>query len=913
MNAYTKTGRWGTRLRTAIVAVAVLAAGAIIAAAPRTAFAAPAAGTVIGNQATATYNDAGGAPRSATSNLVQTTVSQVKSFTLSAPGARTASAGQTVYYPHTIANTGNGADTYALNGATTGGAFAHTGLVYYIDADGNGVPDNFTAITTSGPIAAAGIFRFVVAGTVPGSATNGTTGTITVSVTDTAATNATNLDTTTVANSAVAVTKSLSVTSGTSPYPNPPTTTTPITVTLSYTNSGSAAAANLELRDVIPAGMAYVPASGRWSVTGATVLTDANATDDQGGIVYDFNVSAAGRVTATVATVPAGFSGTLTFQVAVNAGVTPGFINNTAQYQTTTQALTSTNTASYQVVQTASVVANGSTTNSTDLTNEPVTIAAAAAGSTISFTNVIWNLGNAADSFVISMAGQASWPAGSTFTLLQSDGATSLIANTTPSIPVYAGSCAAGFETDATNLRCGYRVILRVQLPVTATGGPFSITKTATSSFDNTKSNTVVDTLGSVTANSVDLTNNSAGGAAPGAGATGTTVITTNTVTPSPTGTTLTRFLLFVNNTGAINDSFDLAVNTATTPVPTGWSVVFRADGGGGACLTVGASVTTTGTINAGGNRLICAEVTVPATTSGNAAPGNYVLDFRASSALNPAVVTDLKRDQVTVNAVHSVTLTPNNTQQTFPGGSVTYTHVLTNVGNVAYSTATLPTPNPITFAGTFLTDSRSGQGWTSVAYLDNGNGVFDPGVDDVPGNQITTSTTVNLAVNATRTIFVRVFAPGSAVSADPANVTTLTATYNVGAATTSATDSTSVTDGLVLLKEQVAVACAAAGPHAGYSTAPIASGPSTAPGQCIAYRITGTNTTALNITAVVVNDNIPANTTQRNSCGAPACTGCSGAVSAPGDALTGTISANVGPLTPSQSAVVTFCVRIDP
>jgi uncharacterized repeat protein (TIGR01451 family) len=276
-------------------------------------------------------------------------------------------------------------------------------------------------------------------------------------------------------------------------------------------------------------------------------------------------------------------------------------------------------------------------------------------------------------------------------------------------------------------------------------------------------------------------------------------------------------------------------------------------------------------------------------------------------------VVTDLKRDQVTVNAVHSVTLTPNNTQQTFPGGSVTYTHVLTNVGNVAYSTATLPTPNPITFAGTFLTDSRSGQGWTSVAYLDNGNGVFDPGVDDVPGNQITTSTTVNLAVNATRTIFVRVFAPGSAVSADPANVTTLTATYNVGAATTSATDSTSVTDGLVLLKEQVAVACAAAGPHAGYSTAPIASGPSTAPGQCIAYRISGTNTTALNITAVVVNDNIPANTTQRNSCGAPACTGCSGAVSAPGDGLTGTISANVGPLTPSQSAVVTFCVRIDP
>jgi len=157
----------------------------------------------------------------------------------------------------------------------------------------------------------------------------------------------------------------------------------------------------------------------------------------------------------------------------------------------------------------------------------------------------------------------------------------------------------------------------------------------------------------------------------------------------------------------------------------------------------------------------------------------------------------------------------------------------------------------------------------------------------------------------------VRVFAPGSAVGADPANVTTITATYNGGANTAAATDSTTVTDGLVLLKEQVAVACAAPGPHAGYSTAPIPSGPATAPGQCIAYRITATNSTAAGITLVVVNDNIPANTRQRNSCGAPATT--VGAISSPGDGLTGTISANVGPLTPSQSAVVTFCVRIDP
>jgi uncharacterized repeat protein (TIGR01451 family) len=919
MRSVTHSGSRGERLRSAVVAFALLVAGAFLASGPRPAHAAPAAGTVIGNQATATYNDAGGAPRTATSNLVQTTVSQVKSFTLTADGTRTAAAGQTVYYPHTITNTGNGTDTYTLVAPATGTGFAHTGLVYYIDGDGNGVPDNFTAIATSGPIAAGGIFRFVVAGTVPGSAANGATGQIVVRVQDTNApvNDLTNTDTTTVANAAVSVTKSLSVTSGSSPYPNPPTTTTPITVTLSYTNSGSAAAADLELRDLLPAGMTYVAGSGRWSVTGATVLTDADNSDSQSGVVYDFGVSQANRVTARIASVPAGFSGTVTFQVSINSGVVPGFINNTAAFQTggtSPQPLTNTNTASYQVLQTAAVVANGSTTVSTNGTGEPVTIASAAAGSTITFTNVIWNMGNAADSFVISLSG-STFPGGSTLTLLQSDGVTSLIANTTPAIPVYSGGCAAGFETDAANQRCGYRVILRVQLPVGASGGAYSVTKTATSVFDNTKTDTVTDTLTAVTANTVDITNNTARAdstpagtanagtaATTGFGTTGGTVITTNTVTPSTTTTTVTRFQLYVNNTGAINDSFNLSV----AGTPAGWAVVFRADGGAGNCSTVGASLTTTGTINAGANRLVCAEVTIPATTSGQAAQGNFDLAFTATSALNGAV-SDSKSDRVTVNAVHAVTLTPNNTQQTFPGGSVTYTHVLTNLGNASET---------ITFPGSFLTDSRSAQGWTSVAYLDNGNGVFDPGVDDVPASLVSNATTFALGVNASRTVFVRVFAPGSAVAADPANVTTLTATYNAGGSTASATDGTSVTDGLVLMKEQATLGTNCAAPIGTYSSAPIAAGAATRPGQCIAYRITATNTTAANITSVVINDNVPANTSLYVTapCGNPATTvGGITTPAVPANGFTGTISADVGPLTPSQSAVVTFCVRIDP
>ncbi|QJR14860.1 beta strand repeat-containing protein [Usitatibacter palustris] len=892
--------------RSAVVAMFVLVAGLLFGLSTGRAHAAPPAGTVIGNQATATYVDAGLTSRSTTSNLVQTTVSQVKSFTLDSPGFRAASAGQTVYYPHTITNTGNGTDTYTLNTpVATGGAFTHATPVYYIDADGNGVPDNFTPITTTGPIAMAGVFRFVLAGTVPGGATNGQVGTMTASVSDTTPTTLTNLDTTTVANAAIAVTKSLSVTSGPSPG------AAAITVTLQYTNSGSAAASNFELRDVVNPlnGFTYVPGSGRWSGTGATALTDGAGGDT--GIAYDFNVTAANRVTATIASVPATSSGQLTFQVTVNSGVAPGLIPNTASYLYDAFAATNTNTATYQVLRIANVVANGSTTVSTNGTAEPVTIASAAPGSTLNFTNVIWNHGNAADQFVISMTGNAAppWPLGTTFTLLQADGITSLIANTTPSIPVFAAGCPVGFEADATNLRCGYRVILRVQLPAVASGGPFSVVKTATSVFDNTRTDTVTDTLTVIGTNTVDLTNNTArsdstpAGTATtgnnGHGVTGATVITTNLVTPSPTGPTTSRFVLYVNNTSGVADSYNLT----TTGTPAGWSVTFRADGGVlPVCSTVGAALASTGTIGGGTNRLVCAEVVVPATTSNQAAAGNYDLTFTATSALNGTVL-DSKVDRVTVNAVNSVTVTPNNTQQTFPGGSVTYAHTITNLGN---------TSETISFVAGFLSDSRSGQGWTSAAYLDAGViGVFEPGIDDVPANLISTATTFALGVNATRTVWIRVFAPGSAVALDPANVTTFTARYNAGASGASATDSTSVTDGLVLVKEQVAVGCAAPGPHVGYTTAPIPSGPATAPGMCIAYRITGTNTTAAGITSVVISDNIPANTRQHNACGAPATA--PGTITSPGNGNLGTIAATVGPLTPSSSAVVTFCVRIDP
>src|SRR5436190_14408605 len=121
----------------------------------------PPAGTSIGNQATATYSDASNTPRSTTSNVAITIVQQVASFTLTADGAKFAAPGGQVYYAHTVLNTGNGPDTFNLSAANnaTGDNFDLASLALYADANGDGLPDNATAINSSGPIAAGASFR----------------------------------------------------------------------------------------------------------------------------------------------------------------------------------------------------------------------------------------------------------------------------------------------------------------------------------------------------------------------------------------------------------------------------------------------------------------------------------------------------------------------------------------------------------------------------------------------------------------------------------------------------------------------------------------------------------------------------------------------------------------------------------
>ena len=79
-------------------------------------------------------------------------------------------------------------------------------------------------------------------------------------------------------------------------------------------------------------------------------------------------------------------------------------------------------------------------------------------------------------------------------------------------------------------------------------------------------------------------------------------------------------------------------------------------------------------------------------------------------------------------------------------------------------------------------------------------------------------------------------------------------------------------------------------------------------PNACIIYRITATNAGTSNITGVSVSDATPAFTVYRN---VPVASTTVGTIVAPTNGTAGTITATVGTLTPSQSAVIIFAVKI--
>jgi trimeric autotransporter adhesin len=853
------------------VAFALLMAGFAAHAAP------PPAGTSISNQASASYSDASGVTRTVTSNVVQTTVQQVASLTLVQNGAQNATPGSLVYYPHTLTNTGNGIDTFGLLTSNTG-AFSMTGVQIFAD-NGSGQPTG-PAITSTGPLASNAAFKFIVVGTLPGTATTGQTNAITVTTTSTfdPTKTATNTDTTTVTNNAVVtLTKAVSATSG-APGSGP------YTYSLTYTNTGNSTATAVVISDTLAAGLTYNAGSARWSVTGATALSDTGGTSGTVPNTLTSQYTLASKLfTVTLAQVAPGQSGIISFTVNVAAGTAPGLINNTATESYNNGAATvtgSSNTVPFTVTQNASVTMTGQTVPGP-----------AAPGSTVSFTNVVTNTGSGVDTFNITL-GANNYPAGTTFQLFKADGVTPLVDTNSDGKP----------DTGPLAAAATYNVIVKATIPPNATNAsaPFDLAKTATSVFDPTKSATTTDRLSAIAVAKADLTNNTAGGPGVGAGPEGAAVVT-NTTAPG----TSTTFTLVANNTGPSPDSYNLGASTvsnfATQTLPAGWTVTYKADGGAGNCSTTGATITNTGSVAAGGSTLVCAVVTVPA----GAPAATSDLYFRILSPTSGA--TDTVHDAVIVSAVRSISITPNGSAQTYPGGSYVYSHTLTNNGNVLEGNGA---------ASTIAAASANNQsGFTSALYYDaNNNGVLDAGDPIITGNlNSVVGLGAGLAPGQSITVFNKVIAPSGALPG-AINATTITLTTTNGSYTSTvpapavAIDSTTVIAGNLTLNKLQALDAPCTG--ATGATVYTAANLSAKPGECLLYQITVTNVGSANATAVVVSDATPTYTTLSS---APATSVGTIAAGAPAVGATGTVRANVGTLTPGQAGVMTFGVKITP
>ena len=498
------------------------------------------------------------------------------------------------------------------------------------------------------------------------------------------------------------------------------------------------------------------------------------------------------------------------------------------------------------------------------------------------------NTGNGVDSFNVTV-GASTFPPGTTFALYQGDGTTPLLDSNNDGIPG-TGPISPGGT---------YNVIIKAILPSTASGGgPYTVQKTARSIADPNQFAMATDTLSAIQANTVDLTNDSPGGSAPGAGP-GPEASPVKTVAVDPGNTA--RFTLYVNNTSATADSFNLAGSTdasfASTVFPPGWSVSFR-DGNG-------AVITTTGVLPPGGNKLVYADIFVPAGTP----PGTYPGFFRVLSPTTGA--QDRKQDAVVVNRVRTIKLEPNNTGQVSPGGSVVYSHFISNEGNVLEGDGS---------TSTVLTLVDSAAGFTSVVYWDqNNNGVLDPtdpvitDLSTMVGGVNGASTAAGLDPGEKARLFVKVFAPVGA-AAGTVDSTTLRATTTGGVGTVppvvSVSDTTTVISGdIVLLKEQALDANCDGTADTAYSTANLTIG--AAPGACLRYRITVRNNGSTPATAVVVSDSTPAFTTY--SATVPAATTIGTVSSAPANGTAGTFQFNIGTLNPGQSAVISFGVKINP
>lgn len=885
------------RLSQLASAVAVVLGGITLL--PAAHAAAPAAGVSISNIAVASYNDATGAPQTVNSNEVRTTVLQVASFTLVADRTTTVNPNGQVALSHTLTNTGNSGDSFSLDLVNILPVAAQddidlNNIAVYLDANGDGTPDNTTnLIGQTVTLPAGASTNLIVVGTAPVSATNGQAAQLTISAasTFTPAVTASNTDTVTITGNAVVnVTKSANVSAV--------SVGDTVVYTLAYSNTGNTAATNLVLRDVLPANVTYVAGSARWSNTAPTALTDGDdaASLPASGDRFSFGVSAAREVLFTIPSLPANTNGTLRFSVTIDSTAPAGQIINQGLFSYDPDGLGGTPPTTEVPTNQTPVTVNATRLGTiNDSLADPYADAARVPGNpllddtqnatipqggTASFPVYVHNTGNVDQIYEVTV-NQGDLPPGSSVQVLRNGAPLTNITGTT--------------AVDVGPVLVGQAVTLSVVITLPAgyseIGADTSDTIVTISPVGNVLAvDSTILVIDNVTPSTVDLTNGNVlvyGDAnvqtAEGEGPYDANIIVDSL---STTPGVAVEFPVEIYNGGNSPDNFNL-----TAAVPAGWTVVFLDP-------TTRQVVTNSGNIAPnGGTRELIAVVTP--VNNALVDPTNDVI-LTVTSPVSG--LFDSIKNNVAITEVRALNFTPDRQGQVAPGGTVTYVHTLTNNGNVVEGVTTLPIV--VTSVGPVGAVVTVGVDLNADGELQNN--------EIVQGNNLNSVRPTGLAAFTSYTVLVKVEAPSSAQPGQQ-DITTVrinpTETINGVAAPASVQiiDTTTVTAGNVrLVKTQaVDVGCDGTADSA-YGQGTIAA----QPGQCVVYRIVATNEGNAAVTNVVITDATPAFT--KVSTVATNTPSVLANISSPAVGATGTVTDNVGSLAPAATAQVDFGVKID-
>ncbi len=785
------------------------------------------AGTTIQNQASATFQDLLGTTYTATSNQVTTIVLPVYGVSILPDDSgetppvvpamnQTAIPGQTVYFSYNLTNTGNDADTYTieplLDGANTTMTLGIGDITIYYDMNGNGVLDGGEPVISAGgapgnlgPINMGTTVNLLVSYQVPPTAVASEVAYVGVqgtSVGDAAQVDTRNYHLTTVVSDAA-------LTAAMSGLPANVDPGNPVTYTISGANVGNddahgvtvGAFTGVLIYDILPVNPstsaplalsgapAVAPAGGQilylptgsptagspetwaWSTTAAAgdiaiaYITNGDLTIGQNySFAYDLDVPI---------DMPAGI---------INNDGAVAFVDNNPGLPDPTIVTTNNTQINVNVLAEVLVGPNGVPDAGTppNYDDDSQAIAMAYANTTIDFVNTVRNDGNAPDEINIVLDGASTIPGGWIVQFIQNDTVTPL------------GTGGDGIP-DVGTLNPGEtkNFIVRITIPGTvAAGGPYNAVVSAVSTNTPAESNLTTDVITLVVPASVDIGNYD------GVPGTNNAPVNQN----ADPGTNV-DFALDVINTGGSSDSYDLSAT-----FPAGWTVTYYEDTNDNGILDVPelTPIANIGSVPAGGEAHAIARVAIPA----GEIPGVNNVTFQATSAMNPAVFDEII-DTVTINTAASVTIAPDRNGTGTAGGTVRYTHTVTNTGNVD---------------DTFILSAVSSNVW-SYAFFDLAN------------NPIVS---VTLVSGAFQDIIVQVSIPGG-VPMGTVETGTITVTGNATAATDSAVDITTIVAGNLVLTKSVN--------PAGNQT----------PGTVLTYRTDYSNVGTADLMAIVIYDAIPA------------------------------------------------------